>query len=61
MQKQKDNEITIRLGPGDESLKKQIRKIAKKNNMTLQAFMIEMMKWFLKEYGEGKTFSKEIK
>lgn len=61
MPKQKDNEITIRLGPSDESLKKQIRRIAKKNNMTLQALMVEIIKWFLAKHKEGVVFTKEIK
>ena len=53
-------DIIIRLPDDKKILKAKIKKIAKRNRLTLTDMFIYLMTWFLEEYESGKQFSIKI-
>jgi hypothetical protein len=53
-------DIVLRLPADKKHLKAKIKRIAKKNRMTLTEMMIRMMEWFLEEIESGRDFTIKI-
>jgi len=53
-------DIVLRLPEDKKHLKTKVKKIAKKNRMTLTEMMVRIMEWFLEEMDSGKDFTIRI-
>lgn len=60
MKERPAHDISLRLPEERKFLKKELVKIAKKNNLTLNNLMIYVIEWFLEEKKQ-KTFSIKLK
>ena len=54
-------DIVVRLQPEKKFLKRELKKVAKRNKMSVNLLMMLMMEWFLDEIAKGKVFTREIK
>ena len=54
-------DIIIRLPDDKKILKAKIKKIAKRNRLTLTDMFIYLMEWFLEEHEKGTEFTIKIK
>ena len=54
-------DIVLRLPDDKKHLKAKVRRIAKRNRMTMTEMMIRIMEWFLEEIDKGKEFTVTIK
>ena len=53
-------DIVIRLPDDKKHMKTRLKRLAKRNRMTLTEMMIRIMEWFLEEIDKGKEFTIKI-
>ena len=60
MREKMNPDIVIRLPDDKKHMKTKLKRIAKRNRMTMTEMMIRIMEWFLEEIDKGAEFTIKI-
>jgi len=60
MKQKPSHDLAVRLG-NKKALKDKLRKIAGKNNISLNQLLIFLIEWFISSYEKGEKFKTDLK